>query len=70
MANGRHVSNLSDRRYVTAAQLNATGLIAAGNFIARPFSASGDKQSVVHSTFHGPGAPRTIVLGVRYTYGR
>ncbi|MYN44174.1 TonB-dependent receptor [Pseudoduganella sp. FT93W] len=65
-----HVSNLFDRRYATAAQLNATGLTAAGNFIARPFSASGDNQSVVHSTFYGPGAPRTIVLGVRYSYGR
>lgn len=63
------VSNLFDRRYATAAQLNATGLTATGSFIARPFSASGDNQSVVHSTFYGPGAPRTIVLGLRYNFG-
>ncbi|MYM38492.1 TonB-dependent receptor [Pseudoduganella sp. CY13W] len=63
------VSNLFDRRYASAAQLNATGLTATGNFIARPFSASGDNQSVLHSTFYGPGAPRTIALGLRYSFG-
>ncbi len=63
------ISNLFDRRYATAAQLNATGLTATGNFIARPFSASGDNQSVVSSTFYGPGAPRTLVAGLRYSFG-
>ncbi len=64
------ISNLFDRRYATASQLNATGLTASGNFIARPFSASGDNQSVVSSTFYGPGAPRTLVAGLRYSFGR
>jgi outer membrane receptor protein involved in Fe transport len=38
------VNNLFDRRYATASQLGATGLTAEGNFIARPFSASGDNS--------------------------
>jgi outer membrane receptor protein involved in Fe transport len=63
------VNNLFDRRYATAAQLNATGLTADGRFIARPFSASGDNASVVSSTFYAPGAPRMIWAGVRYAFG-
>jgi len=63
------VSNLFDRRYATASQLNATGLTAEGNFIARPFSSSGDNASVVSSTFYAPGAPRTVWAGVRYAFG-
>lgn len=63
------VNNLFDRRYATAAQLNATGLTPEGNFIARPFSASGDNASLVSSTFYAPGAPRTIWAGVRYAFG-
>jgi len=62
------VNNLFDRRYATAAQLNATGLTAEGNFVARPFAAAGDNASVVNSTFHAPGAPRTIWAGVRYAF--
>nr|WP_314539477.1 TonB-dependent receptor [uncultured Massilia sp.] len=62
------VSNLFDRRYATAAQLNATGLTAEGNFIARPFSASGDNATVVNATFFAPGAPRTFWAGVRYAF--
>jgi len=64
------VSNLFDRRYATASQLNATGFTAEGNFIARPFSGVGDNDSVVNSTFYAPGAPRTIWAGVRYAFGR
>jgi outer membrane receptor protein involved in Fe transport len=63
------INNLFDRRYATAAQLNATGLTAEGNFIARPFAAQGDNASVVSSTFHAPGAPRTVWAGVRYAFG-
>jgi len=62
------VNNLFDRRYATASQLNATGLTPDGNFIARPFSASGDNASVVNSTFFAPGAPRTVWAGVRYAF--
>jgi outer membrane receptor protein involved in Fe transport len=64
------VSNLFDRRYATASQLNATGITADGNFIARPFAAQGDNASVVSSTFYAPGAPRTIWAGVRYAFGQ
>jgi len=64
------VNNLFDRRYATASQLNATGLTAEGNFIARPFSAAGDNASVVHSTFYAPGAPRMLWAGLRYAFGK
>lgn len=62
------VDNLFDRRYATAAQLNATGLTGTGSFLARPFAAVGDNTSLVHSTFFAPGAPRTIRVGVRYVF--
>jgi outer membrane receptor protein involved in Fe transport len=63
------VNNLFDRRYATAAHLNATGFSADGNFLARPFAASGDNASLVASTFYAPGAPRTIWAGLRYVFG-
>jgi outer membrane receptor protein involved in Fe transport len=63
------INNLFDRRYASAAQLNATGLTAEGNFIARPFATQGDNASVVSSTFYAPGAPRTVWAGVRYAFG-
>jgi outer membrane receptor protein involved in Fe transport len=53
------VDNLFDRRYATASQLGTTGFDAEGSFTGR------DR---VHSTFHAPGAPRTVRFGVRYTY--
>lgn len=62
------VDNLFDRRYATAAQLNATGLTPEGNFIARPFSASGDNATVVNAAFFAPGAPRTFRAGLRYAF--
>jgi outer membrane receptor protein involved in Fe transport len=53
------VDNLFDRRYATASQLGTTGFDAAGSFVA---------QGRVHSTFQAPGAPRTVRVGVRYTF--
>ncbi|MCS0630333.1 TonB-dependent receptor [Telluria mixta] len=53
------VDNLFDRRYSTASQLGTTGFDAAGALAA---------QDRVHSTFQAPGAPRTIRVGVRYTF--
>ncbi len=53
------VDNLFDRRYATASQLGTTGFDAAGSFVA---------QDRVHSTFQAPGAPRTVRVGVRYTF--
>ncbi len=64
------VNNLFDRRYATAAQLNATGFTPDGNFSARPFAAQGDNAGVVHATFYAPGAPRTVWAGLRYTLTR
>jgi outer membrane receptor protein involved in Fe transport len=52
------VDNLFDRRYATAAQLGVAGFTADGAFMARP----------MHSTFYGPGAPRTIRFGLRFTF--
>jgi outer membrane receptor protein involved in Fe transport len=53
------VDNLFDRRYATAAQLGTTGFDADGSFV---------KDDRVHSTFYAPGAPRTVRVGVRYTF--
>lgn len=64
------INNVFDRNYATAAQLGATGFTADGNFIARPFAAAGDNETVVHSTFYAPGAPRTVWVGVRYEFGK
>ena len=66
-----HIDNLLDRRYSTAAQLGATAFDANGNFVARPLpaNANGDRP-LVHSTFYAPGAPRSVTLGLRYTFGR
>ncbi len=64
------INNAFDRKYSTAAQLGATGLDANGNFVARPFAANanGDRP-LLHSTFYSPGAPRSFMLGVRYSFG-
>jgi outer membrane receptor protein involved in Fe transport len=63
------VNNLFDRKYSTAAQLGATGFNDAGNFEARPFAANanGDRP-VRHSTFYAPGAPRSVNVGVKYSF--
>ncbi|NEX61065.1 TonB-dependent receptor [Noviherbaspirillum galbum] len=63
------VNNLLDRQYSTAAQLGVAGFTGSGSFIARPFSGSGDNATLVSSTFHAPGAPRTAWIGARYTFG-
>ncbi|WP_371323455.1 TonB-dependent receptor [Dechloromonas sp. ZY10] len=62
------VYNLFDRRYASAAQLGATALTANGSFIARPFAASGDNTTLLHSSFQAPGAPRTAWIGFRYAF--
>jgi len=64
------LNNVFDRKYSTAAQLGTTGFDANGNFVARPFAANanGDRP-LVHSTFYAPGAPRTVWVGLRYTFG-
>ncbi len=63
------IDNLFDREYATASQLAATGFTGTGEFIATPFSTPviGNQQPLRHATFYAPGAPRTYVLGLRYS---
>jgi len=64
------VNNVFDRQYSSAAQLGPTGFNDAGNFEARPFPANADgDRPVRHATFYAPGAPRTVWVGLRYTFG-
>lgn len=64
-----HIGNLLDRKYTNAAQLGATAFDANGNFQARPFpaDAQGDRP-LQNSTFYSPGAPRSFLLGLRYSF--
>ena len=63
------LNNVLDRKYSTAAQLGATGFDDAGNFQGRPFpaDANGDRP-VRHATFYAPGAPRSLQVGLKYTF--
>ena len=63
------IGNLFDRRYATGAQLGATAFDGNGNVVARPFAANanGDRP-LVHSTFFAPGAPRSITVGLKYSF--
>lgn len=62
------VNNVFDRQYATGAQLGATGFNANGNFQARPFPAVAGEFPLQGSTFYAPGAPRSVLLGVRYSF--
>jgi outer membrane receptor protein involved in Fe transport len=63
------VNNLFDHRYATAAQLGSNGFDANGHFSARPFPANADGAYPLRgSTFFAPGAPRSVSVGVRYTF--
>ncbi|MEO8938576.1 MAG: TonB-dependent receptor [Burkholderiaceae bacterium] len=63
------VNNLFDRGYNTASQLGAAAFGAGGGFQARPFAANANGDFPLrHSTFYSPGAPRTVVLGMRYSF--
>lgn len=66
------VTNVTDAKYETAAQLGATGLTDTGAFIARPFAGPivNGERPVRSATFYAPGAPRMVVAGVRWTFGR
>jgi outer membrane receptor protein involved in Fe transport len=65
------VSNALDKDYATASQLGATGFTAAGQYVARPFAAPviDGERPLRHSTFFAPGAPRSVLAGVRYRFG-
>ncbi len=63
------IGNLFDRRYATAAQLGATAFDAAGRFVARPFAANADgERPLRHATFLAPGAPRSVLVGVKVSF--
>jgi outer membrane receptor protein involved in Fe transport len=63
------IGNVLDRRYVTAAQLGATGFDGAGRFVGQPFPADGAGNVPLRgSTFFAPGAPRLFSLGVRCAF--
>jgi outer membrane receptor protein involved in Fe transport len=66
------LNNVFDREYFTASQLAGTGFNDAGNFVARPFASPviDDERPLVHATFYAPGAPRSVWMGVRYTFGK
>ncbi len=61
------VNNLLDKDYATAAQLAATGFDGRGAFVARPFAGPviGGERPVLNSTFYAPGAPRSVMVGMR-----
>ena len=62
-----HVDNVFDRRYSNAALLGETAFDAQGRFVARPFPAVDGEFPLRNSTFFAPGAPRTFLVGLRYT---
>jgi outer membrane receptor protein involved in Fe transport len=61
------MNNLLDRHYSTGALLGATAFTSSGNFIARPFA---NPDAIQHATFYAPGAPRSVWVGLRYTFER
>jgi outer membrane receptor protein involved in Fe transport len=60
------VDNVFDRRVRNAALLGEDAFDAQGRFVARPLPAVGGEFPVRGSTFFGPGAPRTLLVGLRY----
>ncbi len=59
--------NVLDREYVTSGQLGAMPFAANGNFQARPFAGPviDGERPLRYSTFFAPGAPRTMLVGVK-----
>lgn len=66
------VTNVTGARYATAAQLAPTGFNDAGAFVARPFAGPvvNGERPVRSATFYAPGAPRMVLAGLRWTFGR
>ena len=56
------------RTQATAAQLGATAAPSNGNFIAHPFAGPviGGERRLLNATCLAPGAPRSLLLGLRY----
>jgi outer membrane receptor protein involved in Fe transport len=66
------INNIFNRQAYSASQLGATGFRNDGSFIARPFAAPviDGERSVVQATFYSPVAPRSIVIGLEYKFGK
>lgn len=64
------IANVLDRKYTTGGQLGSNGFTASGSYIARglPQNANGD-YPVSRASLMSPGAPRTVWIGLRYTFG-
>jgi len=65
------IDNLFDEQYYTASLLAATGFTATGAFAARPFAGPviGGERPLVNATFYAPGAPRSLWVGLSYSFG-
>ncbi|HQR03761.1 MAG: TonB-dependent receptor [Proteobacteria bacterium] len=64
------INNLFDRHYATGAQLGPEGFTANGNFVARPFPAVAGEYPLRQGIFYAPGTPRSLWLGIRYSFGK
>jgi outer membrane receptor protein involved in Fe transport len=64
------INNVFDKQYYTAAQLGPTGFRSDGTFVARPFATPviDGERPVVHTTFFAPGAPRSVMAGVKFRF--
>jgi outer membrane receptor protein involved in Fe transport len=65
------VDNLFDERYYTGSLLAATGFTDGGAFSSRPFAGPviDGERPLLHATFYAPGAPRSLWIGVNYSFG-
>src|SRR5262249_14500678 len=64
------MDNLLNRKYYTTGQLATSPYNDSGAFIAREFTASPSGDFPVrNTTFVSPGAPFTVVGGLRFTIG-
>jgi outer membrane receptor protein involved in Fe transport len=65
------IGNLFDEKYYTASLLAATGFTASGAFRARPFPTPviDGERPLLNATFYAPGAPRSVWVGMNYSFG-
>jgi outer membrane receptor protein involved in Fe transport len=65
------VDNVLDKQYSSSGQLGAAPFLSNGNFQSRPFNSPivGGERPLRYSTFYAPGAPRSLLVGVKYRLG-
>lgn len=65
------VDNALDRKYASSGQLGGSAFLPDGTFQARPFNGPviDGERPLRYSTFYAPGAPRTVLAGVKYRFG-